>query len=161
MLGIAEWVQHALDLAYGYLNQRDRTVAEVRRHLEHKGAPPDAVENSIRTLIDQGYLDDVRFARLFATDKRELEQWGSERITRGLLSRGIERELIEATLDEQRTSDEAGETELDRALGLLRRRFPSPPLDRRERDRALGALLRKGYDSELALDALATYARGD
>jgi regulatory protein len=43
----------------------------------------------------------------------------------------------------------------------LRRRFPEPPEDRRERNRALGMLMRKGYESELALDALAAYARGD
>ena len=54
---------------------------------------------------------------------------------------------------------QAEESELDRALALLRRRFPSPPRDRRERDRALGVLIRKGYDSELALDALAAHAR--
>ena len=35
------------------------------------------------------------------------------------------------------------------------------PADRRERERALGVLLRKGYESELALDALSAYARGD
>jgi hypothetical protein len=35
------------------------------------------------------------------------------------------------------------------------------PADRRERERALGVLLRKGYESELALDALHAYARGD
>jgi regulatory protein len=43
---------------------------------------------------------------------------------------------------------------------VLRQRFPSPPRDRRERERALGILLRKGYDIELALDALAAYDRG-
>jgi regulatory protein len=51
------------------------------------------------------------------------------------------------------------DTELDRALGLLRRRFSIPPRDRRERDRALGVLIRKGYDPDLALDAITAYAR--
>jgi SOS response regulatory protein OraA/RecX len=42
---------------------------------------------------------------------------------------------------------------------LLRRRFPDPPRERRERERALSMLLRKGYESELALDALAAHSR--
>ena len=63
--------------------------------------------------------------------------------------------LIDETL-----AAESTESELDRALELLRRRFPAPPRDRRERNRALGVMLRKGYDSELALDALAAYAAG-
>ncbi|MGH2886826.1 MAG: hypothetical protein ACRDPA_29725, partial [Solirubrobacteraceae bacterium] len=52
------------------------------------------------------------------------------------------------------------ETELDRALAVLRRRFPTPPADRRDRERAFGVLVRKGYESELALDALAAHVRG-
>jgi regulatory protein len=146
-------LQHALELAYGYLNRRDRTEAQVRRRLEQHGVDAPAIEEAIETLVDQGYLDDSRFARLFAQDKRELEQWGSDRIRRTLLDRGINRELADEAL-----RAEPSETELDRALGLLRRRFSSPPRDRRERDRALGVLLRKGYDSELALDALTAYA---
>jgi len=45
-------------------------------------------------------------------------------------------------------------------VALLRRRFPTPPRERRDRDRALGALIRKGFESKLALDALSAYARG-
>jgi regulatory protein len=100
-------------------------------------------------------VDDVRFARIFVEDKRELEHWGADRIRRTLLQRGIDRALIDETL-----AAESTESELDRALELLRRRFPAPPRDRRERNRALGVMLRKGYDSELALDALAAYAAG-
>lgn len=145
----------ALQSAYRYLNRRERTNAEVRNHLECVGLDPAAIERVIASLIEQGYLNDARFARLFAEDKRELERWGSERIRRGLLSRGIDRELIDATLDA-----DARDGELGRALDLLRRRFPSPPAERRDRDRALGVLLRKGYDGELALQALSVHAQG-
>ena len=40
------------------------------------------------------------------------------------------------------------------ALELLRRRFPAPPADARERDRALGILVRRGLRADLAFDAL-------
>ncbi len=162
-----ERLQKALDLAYAYLNARDRTVSEVRQRLQRRGVSDEVSENVIGILGEQGFLDDTRFARLFVADKRTLEQWGSERIRRGLLSRGIDRHLVDAALAEE--ADSAGDddgvggslSELDRALALLRRRFPQPPKDRRDRNRALGMLLRKGYESELALDALAAYARGE
>ncbi|MGH2929282.1 MAG: regulatory protein RecX, partial [Solirubrobacteraceae bacterium] len=109
----------------------------------------------------QRLLDDERFARLFVSDKRELEQWGSERIRRGLEARGIDRRLAETALSAVNGDRAEPETELHRALALLRRRFPAPPEDRRTRERALGMLLRKGYETELALDALAAHARGD
>jgi regulatory protein len=156
-----EQVQRALDLGYAYLNQRDRTVHEVRRQLERKGVSEEVTGATIDTLTAQGFIDDARFARLFVSDKRELEQWGAERIRRGLLARGIDRQLAEAALDDERADPGRSDGELVRAVAVLRRRFPTPPEDRRGRDRALGILLRKGYDSEVALDALAAHARGE
>jgi regulatory protein len=151
-----ERLQHALAIAYRYLNRRERTVAEVRRRLERAGVAAADVERAIAALLEQNCLSDERFVELFVQDKRELEQWGSERIERALALKGIDRSLAR-----QATSAFATQSELSRAVELLRRRFPSPPADRRERERALGVLLRKGYDSELALDALAAHARED
>jgi regulatory protein len=146
--------RHGLELAYRYVNPRDRTEAELRGYLDGKGLDAGDVEQSIATLRDQGYLNDARYARLLAQDKRSLEGWGSERIRRTLSARGIDRDLIEDALAE----DEAPAAELDRAVALLRRRFPSPLQERRDRDRALAVLLRKGYEVDLALDALARHA---
>lgn len=149
-------LQYAVEAAYRYLNRRDRTLSEMRKHLLGEGIEAGCVESAIQTLTDRGHLNEARFARAFAEDKRELEQWGNDRIERRLLDRGVDRELVEQILGATNS-----EGELDRALGVLRRRFPTPPRDRRERERAIGVLLRKGYRSELALDALAEYARGD
>ncbi|MGI8864166.1 MAG: regulatory protein RecX [Solirubrobacteraceae bacterium] len=147
-----ERVQRALELAYRYLNRRERTEAEVRQRLEREDLGSATVEAAISTLSEQGYLDDSRFARLFTEDKRQLEQWGSDRIRRSLRQLGIDPELIETALGEP-----TAQSELEQALELLHRRFSQPPADRRERDRALAVLLRKGYEMELALDALAAY----
>ncbi len=157
-----ERLQQALGLAYRYLGKRERATDETRRHLEQKGIESSVAEEAICILGEDGYLDDARFARLFVQDKRELEQWGSERIRQGLRAKGLARELIDSALaSEDAAQDQSqSEGELHRALALLVRRFPSPPRERRERDRALGVLIRKGYDPDLALDALSTYARG-
>src|SRR6201999_2487691 len=99
-------------------------------------------------------------AEMFVADKRELEQWGAERIRRGLNTRGIDPEVAEQALAASpgggvETDDHNDrDAELTRALELLRRRFPQPPRERRDRDRALGMLMRKGFEHELAIDAL-------
>jgi regulatory protein len=148
-------------LAFRFLSRRERTVTEMRRLLLQKGVEPNAADDVIEELFDQGYLDDARYARTFAQDKRELEQWGSERIRRALLKRGIDRDVVDETLASREDEFEHGNGggELARALALLRKRFPGPPRDRVERERALGVLLRKGYDTDLALDALSGYSR--
>lgn len=156
MLDTDAGLEQALVTAYRYLNQRERTQAEMRAHLEGKGIGSRDVERSIAALGEHGQLDDSRFARLFVQDKRELDEWGGDRIRQVLLSRGIDRDLVEEALAEH---EQVAGSELDRALALLRRRFPSPPQDRRERDRALGVLLRKGFEPELALDAIAAHSR--
>ncbi len=147
-------------MSFAFLNRRERTVEELRRQLERKGVGAETAEACLRELVALGYVDDARYALMFVHDKRELEGWGSERIRRGLTQRGLDRDLIETALACHETEWAPQETELDRALALLRRRFPTPPRERRERDRALGALIRKGFESELAVDALSAYARG-
>jgi regulatory protein len=152
--GATQPVQEAIADAYRYLSRRERTRAEMRAHLEGTGFDPGDVERAIAALVEDGQLDDARFARLLVQDKRELEGWGSDRIRQTLLARGVDADQIEDAL----TAEDGGD-ELERALELLRSRFPAPAGDRRERDRALGVLVRKGYDVELALDAIAAHAR--
>jgi regulatory protein len=146
-------VQAAIKVALHYLNRRDRTVSETWRHLAHRGFDAAAIEAAIGRLVEDGYLDDIRYAQLYAEDRRNLDQWGTTRIRRALLERGIDRELVELAL-----STHTSGAELQQAAALLKRRFPAAPRTRQERDRALGLLLRRGYESELALQALAAYA---
>jgi regulatory protein len=153
-LELVDSLERALGLAYQYIDRRERTVSEVHRHLQAKELDDSTIDEALGNLLALGVLDDARFARVFAEDKRELEQWGADRIRRSLCSRGVDRDLIEAEL-----RDQSSEAELARALVVLRRRFPVPPRDRRGRDRALGVLMRKGYDSDTSLEAISDYAQ--
>jgi regulatory protein len=146
--------ERALELAVRYLGTRDRTQAEVRRHLLGKDVSERAAGEAVAELARMGYLDDARYARLFAEDRRALDGWGPERIERRLLALGVDREHVAAALGER---DGAGA--LEAALELLRRRVRAVPSSDRERDRALGMLVRKGYDLELAYDAVRAFER--
>ena len=147
-------VEHALALAYAHLNRRDRTVAEVREYLQKRGIQDSVADAAVTELCEQRYLDDDRFARLFAQDKGHLEQWGSDRIRRALIGRGVPEQVADAQL-----GGDAESGELERAVALLESRFPAGLSDRRESQRALGVLLRKGYDYDLATDALSQHRR--
>ncbi len=148
-------LQHALDLAFRYLNRRERTVLEMRRYLEGKRVEPASIEEALASLLEQGYLDDERFARQFAEDKRLLEEWGADRIGRKLRTLGVAPEVVAGALAAR---DRDGEREA--AEALVRRRFPLLGEEPRELQRAVGVLLRKGYDGELAWDVVRAQARG-
>jgi regulatory protein len=147
-------LQAALDLGFTYLGHRDRTVAEVRRHLERKRVEPAGIDAAIEELERMQYLDDARFARRFAEDRRRLDAWGADRIERRLLALGIEPALAAAAV-----SDADGHDELAAAVEVLRHRLRHVPRTHRERDRALGILARRGYELEIAYDAVRAFER--
>jgi regulatory protein len=146
--------ERAIDLAYKAAARRERTVAELRTCLERKRVGPHAIDDAVAELTRSGFLDDARYARQFAEDKRQLEQWGSDRIARDLRRRGIGPELVDAAL-----CDSSHETELDTALMVLQRRFPVAPAGDRERDRAWRLLVRRGFTPEVAYEAVRALER--
>jgi regulatory protein len=111
------------------------------------------IDSVVGELCEQGYLDDASFAQRFAEDRRRLDGWGAERIERRLLALGIEREHVAAAVECQ-----GADEELDAAVAFLQRRFPDPPVTPRDCERALGMLVRKGYELELAYDAIRRHA---
>ncbi len=143
----------AVELAYRAISRRDKTIAEVRSFLEHRAVEPGPLEHALSELTDAGILDDARFAQCFAEDKRLIERWGRERIERELCRRGVPSALAEAAVSEQ-----GRETELDAALSLLADKV-APPEGDRERDKAWRLLVRKGYEPELAYEAVRAHER--
>src|SRR5918992_2787986 len=147
-LRAARETERAIELAYRAVGYRERTVSELRTFLERKRVEPTAIDEAVEELTGAGLLDDARYASRFAEDKRELERWGSERIARDLRRRGVAPDLIERVV-----ADQGREAELATAMLLLEHRVP-PPADDRARDRAWRLLVRRGYETEIAYEAV-------
>jgi regulatory protein len=147
--------ERAIELAFRHLGKRDRTVAELRRHLAAKDVGEAEANAAIAEVVRMGYVDDARYARTFAQDRRNLDGWGNERIERKLVALGVDGEHIAAAVGARDSADE-----LAAALDLLHRRFRGePPAGEREREKALGMLVRKGYELDLAYDAVRAFER--
>jgi regulatory protein len=143
-----EPLQAALGDAYRHLAMRDRTEAEIQACLSRRGHTPAVAGRAVAELRRQGYLHDARFARRFAEDRRALDGWGGDRIRARLAELGVPGELVDAA------AAWAPEEELAAAVDLLRRRLTRAPSDERERQRALGLLVRRGFELDLAYDAI-------
>jgi regulatory protein len=140
--------QEAFERAAGALAQRERTVGEMTGWLAQRGFERQVVDAVVVRLIEIGELDDECFARRYAEDKRELRGWGATRIREALIARGVDRDLIDAAV----SGEEAG-TELRRAAELVTRRRDDLS-DAAGRARALAFLARRGYDCDIAYEAV-------
>jgi len=140
--------EDALEAALSALDRKERTTHELASWLEGRGFGRDEIDQVLERLFDAEVLDDERFARRYAEDKRELAGWGAERIREALLARGVAIDTVEAVL----ASDSYGD-QLDRAREILIRR--ARPLDgNSDRQRALEYLARRGYDYDVAYEAV-------
>jgi regulatory protein len=151
----ADELDDALARCYRHLGSRDHSVAELRARLERAKLGMAAIDAALAIVTEQGYLDDARYARLLAEDRRNVDGWGVDRIRERLRAAGIEPELIEQTL-----AGHDAESELAAARELLTRRCGGPLSDNRARQRAFGILIRAGYDSDVAYDAIRAAAGG-
>jgi regulatory protein len=141
------------ELALRALSYKERTESELRAWLAERDVVEVEIEEVIARLMEAGAIDDAGFARRYAEDKRELAGWGPDRITAALASRGVARGHIEAAL-----AGEDAEAQVERAVALLENRGMACA-EERERDRALGLLVRRGYPLELAYEAVRTVER--
>src|SRR4051794_8580793 len=138
----------AYELALRALSYKERTESELRGWLAEREVGEAEIEDVIAVLMEAGAIDDASFARRYAEDKVALAGWGPDRIASSLENRGISSEHIEAALGGE---DQKGL--LERAVSLLGDRGVSCA-DGRERERALGLLVRRGYPLELAYEAV-------
>ena len=78
----------AFERALEALAQRSAPSAELGAWLAQARLRAGEIADAVERLVAAGALDDARFARRFAEDKRELRGWGPERIREALAERG-------------------------------------------------------------------------
>jgi regulatory protein len=147
--------QRAFERALKSISVRERTESEVGDFLVRRGYEREVIGDVVRSLREEGLVDDAGYARRFAEDRRLIDQWGTDRIARDLARRGIGLDLIEGALAGIDTDDE-----MATAIQLLDRRFPMPFEGDRERDKAWRMLVRRGYEPELAYAAVRRHEQG-
>lgn len=140
------------EAAFAHLARRDHTVGELRRKLLDKDWREAAVDEVIADLIGSGLLDDRRFARRWVEVRLARKPAGRRKFAEELNRKHVARELIDAVLDE--FAEELASAE--RAAELLRRQaWRYQGIERaKARNRMMGLLARRGYDSTTAQAAI-------
>ena len=86
------------EVAVKALARRARSTAEIRLLLERKNASERKIEEVLHRLRENGYLDDARFGRYFASSRLENDLHGKARVRRDLKSRGVKENIAEKAI---------------------------------------------------------------
>jgi regulatory protein len=134
----------AFDCALRVLALREHSEAELRRKLTDKGYEAAEIDACVLRLKELRYLDDARFARVFASSWLRNGRGYGARLKMELARRGVAAETAAQALEE--LAEEYGEPEL--LAQLMERKFGSfdpQTATEKERRRVIGYLQRKGF----------------
>jgi len=84
---------------YSFCAYQERTVSEVSKKLSGMDLPQDRVEDLVRELIREGFVNESRFVESFVSGKFRLKKWGKIKIRFALKSKGVPATLIQTGLD--------------------------------------------------------------
>ena len=97
-----ETLQHKyiLGKAKNYCAYQERSVFEMKNKLFEWKLRPDAIQKVINILEEENYLNEQRFARVFAGSKFRIKKWGRNKIIAELRARRVPDLMIQIGLEE-------------------------------------------------------------
>ena len=132
-----------------YCAYQDRCTQEVRNKLATFDIPASEKEKFVKLLVDEGYLDDERYASTFVRSKIHLKKWGVNKIRMALKMKGISDEIISNALSE--IDPEIYREELIKVLKLKKINETDPY---KRKAKLAQYAMQKGYEPSLVWDTL-------
>ena len=125
------------------LARREHSRKELARKLSPRAESPEALNALLDSLESKKQLSDERFA----SERAHIlsRKFGAARIRQDLKSKGVDREMIERV---------SSEGELERARGILDRKFREPAATREERAKRMRFLQSRGFSSKIIFSLL-------
>lgn len=93
-------LQEAKSKIEHYCAYQERCHKEVHQKLRNMGMIPAAIDQIMSGLIQENYLNELRFAQAYARGKFNIKKWGKHRIIRELKAKNISQYCIKAALKE-------------------------------------------------------------
>ena len=139
-----------------YCAYQDRCTKEVRNKLATFDIPASEKEKFVKLLVDEGYLDDERYASTFVRSKIHLKKWGVNKIRVSLKMKGISDEIISSALSE--IDPEIYKDELIKVLKAKKINESDPY---KKKAKLAQYAMQKGYEPSLVWDALRHFDRSE
>ena len=130
-----------LDRLRGLCSRREYCFADVlKKAADGLEGDRAAAQEVVDILVNEKYVDDLRYASAFARDKSAIQGWGEVKIRYMLSAKGVSRDVIDKALEEI-DQDKAG----SRLEKLLQNKLKSLKDDPQCRLKLLRFALGRGY----------------
>ena len=111
--------QEALQKLSALCARAEHSSGEMLEKMRRWQLSEDARERVLDRLIDENFVDDERFARLFVREKIRFDRWGRRKIEQALYQKGVASDISRRVLDE--VDDETYVAELKKLIAAKRR----------------------------------------
>lgn len=144
-------VEQARQKALRYCAYQERCHQEVKNKLYEYGLNSSDADELLSYLIIEGFLNEERFAKLFAGGKFRIKHWGRIKIVHALEAKGISKKCIQIGLKEIEEAD----------YQLTLEKLITEKLEQAEtedrfvtRNKISQSVIQKGFEPELVWKAL-------
>ena len=134
-----------------YCAYQERCHQEVVNKLRELGMFPTAIDTIITSLIQNNYLNEMRFAQSFARGKFRIKKWGKNRILRELKRRNISNYNIKKGMEQ--ISEEDYHTTFLELFEKRKKEVARLPIEHQKK-KLISYLSYRGWETELIYDAL-------
>ena len=134
-------MEKVLDRMRNLCSRREYCKADImKKVLAALDGDRTGAEKVIEVLVNEKYIDELRYASAFARDKASLAGWGETKIRYMLASKGVPRDVMDRALEE--IDDTKARTRLEK---LMENKFRSLKDDPQCRLKMLRFGLGRGY----------------
>ena len=148
----------ALNRAAALCSRSEQAPGDIREKLTKWGLSGSDADSVLRQLTEQGFLDEIRFARAYVKDKFTFNGWGKIKIAHQLRQKGIPGDVIDdamGVIDDERYRE--------RLIELLRAKWQT--VKDREPRAAWAAMMRfaasRGFEASISGECVKLVTRID
>jgi regulatory protein len=140
-------VREAFSKASALCSRREYCSFDIQQKLKSWGLEPESIQTVLQQLIDEQFINDLRYATAYVSDKARLQHWGRQKITNYLNMKRIAPEIIKQALTELKEGafDEAAMKEAQKKIKSLKAYKPFE-----QKSRLIRFLVGRGYDYNLS-----------
>jgi regulatory protein len=134
-----------------FCSYQERCIRDTEEKLKDWAVQKKLIPSIISQLQEEGYINEERFAKMYAGGKFRVNKWGRQKIEFELKLKGIPEGMIQKGIEE---IDEEDYQRILRDLIRKKQKEITPEKDLNIREKIITFVLGKGYEIELILTAL-------